>query len=103
MSGLNRHAHQTNVLSCHRNRLVKSFFRTIQFFKPQFTLMENVQVHSGQTPADVLDGSLLQDIMKKEDGAYAKYATAQLLAMGYQSRLGVIAAGSHGAAQVRSF
>ena len=42
----------------------------------------------------------LQDIMKKEDGAYAKYATAQLLALGYQSRLGVIAAGSHGAAQV---
>ena len=38
--------------------------------------------------------------MKKEDGAYAKYATAQLLALGYQSRLGVIAAGSHGAAQV---
>ena len=40
--------------------------------------------------------------MKKEDGAYAKYATVQLLAMGYQSRLGVIAAGCHGAAQVSS-
>eukprot|EP00210_Caulerpa_lentillifera_P002810 g2684.t1 len=84
VSGLNRHAHKTDVLSCYRNRLVKSFFRTIEFFKPDFTLMENVQ-----------------DIMKKEDGAYAKYATAQLLALGYQSRLGLIAAGDHGAAQGR--
>ena len=39
-------------------------------------------------------------MLKKECGRYARFATASLTAMRYQCRLGVLAAGDYGVAQV---
>jgi len=41
-------------------------------------------------------------MLKKECGRYARFATASLTAMRYQCRLGVLAAGDYGVAQVRA-
>lgn len=40
-------------------------------------------------------------MLKKEYGRYARFATASLTAMRYQCRIGVLAAGDYGVAQVR--
>jgi hypothetical protein len=40
-----------------------------------------------------------QDIFKKEDGAYAKTVVANLVAMGFQTRTGLIPAGKYGVPQ----
>lgn len=40
-------------------------------------------------------------MLKKESGRYARFATASLTAMRYQCRIGVLAAGDYGVAQVR--
>lgn len=61
-----------------------AFYDVIEFFQPSFVLMENVL-----------------DIFKKQDGTYAKYATARLVNMHYQSRVGIISAAEHGAPQGR--
>jgi hypothetical protein len=42
-------------------------------------------------------------MLKKECGRYARFATASLTAMRYQCRLGVLAAGDYGVAQVSCF
>ena len=68
-----------------RNRQVTAFYDVVEYFKPAYVLMENVL-----------------DILKKEDGTYAKSAMASLLTMRYQVRIGVIAACDHGVPQSRN-
>jgi site-specific DNA-cytosine methylase len=67
-----------------RNRQVDAFYDIIDWLQPGYVLMENVL-----------------DILSKENGMYAKYATARLLQQRYQTRLGMIPAGEHGVAQGR--
>jgi hypothetical protein len=43
------------------------------------------------------------DILKKEDGKYARFSMITMLQHGYQGRVGVMTAGFYGAAQVRSY
>lgn len=62
-----------------------AFYDVVNWFKPGFVLMENVV-----------------DILKKEDGIYAKSAMGSLLQMGYQVRMGVIAAYDQGVPQARN-
>lgn len=62
-----------------------AFYDVVEYFQPAYVLMENVV-----------------DILKKEDGTYAKSAMASLLAMRYQVRTGIIAACDHGVPQSRN-
>ena len=68
-----------------RNRQVTAFYDVVEYFRPAYVLMENVL-----------------DILKKEDGTYAKSAMASLLTMRYQVRIGVIAACDQGVPQSRN-
>lgn len=61
-----------------------AFYDIIEWLNPGFVLMENVL-----------------DILSKENGMYAKFATARLLKQRYQTRTGIIPAGEHGVAQGR--
>lgn len=84
VSGNNRHAKMRDILQDVRNRQLLVFLDFVKWFKPNFVLMENVQ-----------------DIMKKEEGKYVKYAMGHTLQMGYQIRLGLLAAGDFGVSQGR--
>lgn len=68
-----------------RNRQMTAFYEVVNWFKPGFVLMENVV-----------------DILRKEDGIYAKSAMGCLLQMGYQVRMGIIAACDQGVPQARN-
>lgn len=63
---------------------MKTFYTYVEHFRPPFVLMENVL-----------------DILKKEDGAYVKYALGSLVNLGYQARVGLISAMSQGVPQGR--
>lgn len=56
----------------------------VEYLKPKYVLMENVV-----------------DILKFSGGFLARYAVGRLVSMGYQTRLGIMAAGSYGLPQVR--
>ena len=64
---------------------MEAFYDVVNWFKPGFVLMENVP-----------------DILKKEDGMYAKSAMGCLLDMRYQVRMGIIAACDQGVPQARN-
>ncbi|KAL3146940.1 hypothetical protein ABBQ38_014910 [Trebouxia sp. C0009 RCD-2024] len=85
VSGLNRHSATENILKDGRNRQVTAFYDVVEYFRPAYVLMENVL-----------------DILKKEDGTYAKSAMASLLNMRYQVRTGIIAACDQGVPQSRN-
>ena len=68
-----------------RNRQMTAFYRVVRWFQPGFVLMENVV-----------------GILQKEDGIYAKSAMGSLLQMGYQVRMGIVAAYDQGAPQARN-
>lgn len=85
VSGLNRHARQSDVLGDSKNRLAKTFYEIIDYFLPPFILMEQVM-----------------DIFKNQDGVYGKFAMAKLVANRYQLRAGIMTAGAYGCAQVRA-
>lgn len=42
VSGLNRHAKQSDVLTDPKNRLVTTYFDLVKFLKPNYILMEQV-------------------------------------------------------------
>ncbi|KAH7617097.1 putative DNA (cytosine-5)-methyltransferase 1 [Nannochloris sp. 'desiccata'] len=84
VSGNNRHALTKNILLDPRNRQLLVFLAMVAWWRPSFVLMENVQ-----------------DILKKEDGAYVKYAMGQMINERYQTRLSMLAAGNYGVAQGR--
>ena len=56
----------------------------IDFLKPKYVLMENVV-----------------DILKFSGGYLGRYAIGRLVAMNYQARMGMMAAGSYGLPQFR--
>lgn len=68
-----------------RNRQAEAFYDVVNWFKPSFVLMENVC-----------------DILRAEDGIYAKSAIGCLLEMRYQVRMGIIAACDQGVPQARN-
>ncbi|KAI3428460.1 hypothetical protein D9Q98_007286 [Chlorella vulgaris] len=84
ISGNNRHAITEDILQDPRNRQLPVFIAYAEWFKPKYVLMENVQ-----------------DILKKEDGLYIKYAMGSMLNMRYQVRVGMLAAGNFGVPQGR--
>ncbi|CAI5523739.1 unnamed protein product [Closterium sp. Naga37s-1] len=71
-------------LACEKNRQLIVFMDLVGWLAPTWVLMENVV-----------------DLMKFKEGILAKYAIARLVAMGYKSRTGIIAAGCFGVAQFR--
>ncbi|RZC85837.1 hypothetical protein C5167_026512 [Papaver somniferum] len=67
-----------------KNYQLVVFMDIIKFLKPKFTLMENVV-----------------DILKFVGGTLRRYAIGRLVAMRYQARLGLLAAGGFGLPQYR--
>eukprot|EP00877_Chromochloris_zofingiensis_P009059 jgi/Chrzof1/4406/Cz14g11270.t1 len=84
VSGLNRHAKQSDVLTDPKNRLVTTYFDLVKFLKPNYILMEQVM-----------------DVFKKQGGIYARFAVCMLVANGYQTRVGMLTAGHYGCPQGR--
>jgi len=60
------------------------YMNIIDFLKPRYVLMENVV-----------------DILKFVGGFLGRYALGRLVAMNYQARMGMMAAGSYGLPQFR--
>lgn len=67
-----------------KNRQLLVFMDVIEYLKPKYVLMENVV-----------------DILKFSGGFLARYAVGRLVSMDYQTRLGIMAAGSYGLPQFR--
>ncbi|KAG5533803.1 hypothetical protein RHGRI_027858 [Rhododendron griersonianum] len=84
MSGFNRFRNITEPLSDPKNHQLEVFMDIVEFLKPRFVLMENVV-----------------DIFKLAGGVLGCYAVARLVSMDYQSRVGILAAGSYGVPQCR--
>lgn len=57
----------------------------VEHLKPKFVLMENVV-----------------DLLRFSDGFLGRYAVSRLLQMNYQTRMGMMAAGSYGLPQYRN-
>ncbi|ONK81232.1 uncharacterized protein A4U43_C01F26800 [Asparagus officinalis] len=84
VSGFNRFRNVKAPLEDPKNYQLTVFMQIVAFLKPKYVLMENVV-----------------DILKFADGYLGRYALSQLLAMDYQTRLGIMAAGSFGLPQFR--
>lgn len=67
-----------------KNKQLVVFMDIVAFLKPRFVLMENVV-----------------DLIKFAGGYLGRYAFARLVAMNYQARLGMMAAGAYGLPQFR--
>ncbi|ESQ27964.1 hypothetical protein EUTSA_v10018159mg [Eutrema salsugineum] len=68
-----------------KNKQLLVYMDMINYLKPNYVLMENVV-----------------DLLKFSNGFLARYAVARLVAMNYQTRLGMMAAGSYGLPQIRN-
>ncbi|KAJ6805850.1 DNA (cytosine-5)-methyltransferase CMT3-like [Iris pallida] len=84
ISGFNRFRNYEAPLQDEKNKQMVVYMEIIEFLKPRFVLMENVV-----------------DILKFAKGYLGRYALSRLVAMNYQSRLGIMAAGSYGLPQFR--
>ncbi|GAB2217639.1 hypothetical protein Droror1_Dr00000842 [Drosera rotundifolia] len=84
ISGFNRFRERQDPLKDIKNRQLIVFMDIINHLKPSYALMENVV-----------------DLLKFSSGFLGRYAVGRLVGMGYQSRLGIMAAGSYGLPQVR--
>lgn len=84
MSGFNRFRNRQAPLEDIKNRQLVVFMDIIQYLKPKYVLMENVV-----------------DILKFAGGFLGRYAIGRLVAMNYQARMGMMAAGSYGLPQFR--
>ncbi|WVZ97098.1 hypothetical protein U9M48_042658 [Paspalum notatum var. saurae] len=84
ISGYNRHREFDAPFNCERNKQIIVFMDTVQFLKPKYIYMENVL-----------------DILKFADATLARYALSRLVAMHYQAKLGIMAAGCYGLPQFR--
>eukprot|EP00891_Asterochloris_glomerata_P003939 jgi/Astpho2/3939/fgenesh1_pg.00063_%23_13_t len=85
VSGLNRHGKVKDIMKDPRNHQMQVFYQVVDFFRPNWVLMENVQ-----------------DIMTKEDGVYLKLALGHLLTAHYQTRVGILPACNYGTPQARN-
>ncbi|CAA7031884.1 unnamed protein product [Microthlaspi erraticum] len=84
VSGFNRHRDKETPLEDKKNEQMKIYMNIVNYLKPNYVLMENVV-----------------DLINFSDGFLGRYAVARLVAMHYQARLGVMAAGSYGLPQIR--
>ncbi|PWA85152.1 chromomethylase 1 [Artemisia annua] len=84
ISGHNRFRNYESPLEDEKNHQLVVYMDIIDFLKPKFVLMENVV-----------------DIIKFANGILGYHAVGRLVAMNYQTRLGIMAAGSYGVSQCR--
>ncbi|XP_022890682.1 DNA (cytosine-5)-methyltransferase CMT3 isoform X2 [Olea europaea var. sylvestris] len=84
ISGFNRFRNKENPLDDDKNKQLIVFMDIVAFLKPKFVLMENVV-----------------DIVKFAGGFLGRYAIGRLVGMGYQARMGMMAAGAYGLPQFR--
>ncbi|VVA90960.1 unnamed protein product [Arabis nemorensis] len=85
VSGFNRFRNKDAPLEDEKNKQLLVYMDIIDFLKPNYVLMENVV-----------------DLLKFSAGFLARYAVARLVSMNYQTRLGMMIAGSYGVPQVRN-
>ncbi|KAJ4915432.1 putative DNA (cytosine-5)-methyltransferase CMT1 [Raphanus sativus] len=85
ISGFNRFRNNKAPLEDEKNQQLLVYMNIIDYLKPNYVLMENVV-----------------DLLKFSKGFCARYAVARLVAMNYQTRLGMMSAGSYGVPQVRN-
>ncbi|XP_010429915.1 PREDICTED: putative DNA (cytosine-5)-methyltransferase CMT1 isoform X2 [Camelina sativa] len=85
ISGYNRFRNKQAPLEDTKNQQILVFLDIIDFLKPKYVLMENVV-----------------DLLKFSNGYLARHAVATFVAMNYQTRLGMMVAGSYGVAQLRN-
>ncbi|KAL2348670.1 hypothetical protein Fmac_002670 [Flemingia macrophylla] len=84
VSGFNRFRNAEAPLEDEKNRQLIVYMNIIDFLKPNYVLMENVV-----------------DILKFSGGYLGRYAMGRLVEMNYQTRMGMMAAGSYGVPQFR--
>ncbi|GFP96116.1 DNA (cytosine-5)-methyltransferase 1 [Phtheirospermum japonicum] len=84
ISGFNRFRNTTAPLEDPKNKQLLVFMDIVDYLKPKFVLMENVV-----------------DILKFCNGFLGRYALGRLVGMGYQARMGMMAAGAYGLPQFR--
>ncbi|CAM0953312.1 unnamed protein product [Alopecurus aequalis] len=84
ISGLNRFRNRDDPLKDDKNRQMVTFMNIVSYLRPKFVLMENVV-----------------DILRFAEGYLGRYALSRLVAMNYQSRLGIMSAGCYGLPQFR--
>ncbi|CAJ2676008.1 unnamed protein product [Trifolium pratense] len=84
VSGYNRFRNQKAPLEDVKNKQLIVYMDIIDFLKPKYVLMENVV-----------------DILKFAGGFLGRYAVGRLVSMNYQTRMGMMAAGSFGLPQFR--
>ncbi|RZC30222.1 DNA (cytosine-5)-methyltransferase CMT3 isoform B [Glycine soja] len=84
VSGFNRFRNAEAPLEDTKNKQLLVYMDIIDFLKPKYVLMENVV-----------------DILKFSGGYLGRYAIGRLVAMNYQARMGMMAAGSYGLPQFR--
>ncbi|KAF8667003.1 hypothetical protein HU200_053174 [Digitaria exilis] len=84
ISGYNRNRDFDAPFNCERNKQIIVFMDLMQFLKPKYIYMENVL-----------------DILKFADAKLARYTISRLVAMHYQAKLGIMAAGCYGLPQFR--
>uniref|UniRef100_A0A0E0NRX5 DNA (cytosine-5-)-methyltransferase n=1 Tax=Oryza rufipogon TaxID=4529 RepID=A0A0E0NRX5_ORYRU len=84
ISGFNRFRKHNDPLEDEKNKQLVVFMDIVKYLRPKYVLMENVV-----------------DILKFADGFLGRYAMSCLVAMNYQARLGMMAAGYYGLPQFR--
>ncbi|GAB2292821.1 Alpha-1,3-mannosyltransferase cmt1, partial [Dionaea muscipula] len=82
--GFNRFRNIQDPLKDVKNHQLVVFMDIVNYLKPNYVLMENVV-----------------DLLKFAGGFLRRYALGRLVEIGYQTRLGIMAAGSYGLPQVR--
>ncbi|KAM0070213.1 putative DNA (cytosine-5-)-methyltransferase [Helianthus debilis subsp. tardiflorus] len=84
ISGYNRFRNVDDPLNDEKNQQIVVFFDIVKFLNPKYILMENVG-----------------DLLRFDKASLGRYAISRLVHMNYQSRLGIMAAGSYGLPQFR--
>ncbi|KAJ0716174.1 putative DNA (cytosine-5-)-methyltransferase [Helianthus annuus] len=84
ISGYNRFRNVDDPLNDEKNQQIVVFFDIVKFLNPKYVLMENVG-----------------DLLRFDKASLGRYAISRLVHMNYQSRLGIMAAGSYGLPQFR--
>lgn len=84
ISGFNRFRNKDAPLEDEKNHQLVVYMDIIDYLKPKYVLMENVV-----------------DILKFAGGFLGRHAIGRLVAMNYQARLGMMAAGYYGLPQHR--
>nr|AVP26960.1 chromomethylase [Salvia miltiorrhiza] len=84
ISGFNRFRNKEAPLDDPKNKQLVVFMDIVSHLRPKFVLMENVV-----------------DLVKFAGGFLGRYAMGSLVGMGYQARMGMMAAGAYGLPQFR--